>query len=403
MLSPRAICLYTAGAMTLIADSAELSAFCARQAKADFITVDTEFLRDTTYWPKLCLVQIGGPEEVAAIDTLAPDIDIAPMTELLGNSRVLKIFHSARQDMEIFYHMMGRLPAPIFDTQVAAMVCGFGDSVGYQTLARRLAGATIDKASRFADWSHRPLTKRQLDYALADVVHLRPIYRKLEKKLGRNGRAAWLKEEMAVLTDPATYALEPDSAWQRLKTRSNDRRYLAVLRSLAAWREVEAQRRDVPRGRVIRDEQLFDIAAHTPQTTEELARTRGLSRDLARGRIGQAILKAVEAGLAVPESERPAPPPKAELPKGLAPVVDLLKVLLKMRSEEQHVAQRLVASTTDLERIAADDHASVPALKGWRRKVFGEDALALKHGRLALGIDGNAVTVVPIDAEHAAE
>ena len=389
--------------MTLIADSAALAAFCARQAKAEFIAVDTEFLRDTTYWPKLCLVQIGGPEEVAAIDTLAPDLDLSPMTDLLGDPGILKVFHSARQDMEIFYHLMGRLPAPIFDTQVAAMVCGFGDSVGYQTLARRLAGATIDKASRFADWSHRPLTKRQLDYALADVVHLRPVYRKLDKKLGRNGRAAWLKEEMAVLTDPATYALEPETAWQRLKTRSNDRRYLAVLRALATWREIEAQRRDVPRGRVMRDEQLFDIAAHTPRTTEDLARTRGLSRDLARGRIGQAVLKAVEAGLAVPEAERPAPPPKAELPKGLGPVVDLLKVLLKMRCEEQHVAQRLVASSADLERIAADDQAPVPALKGWRRKVFGADALALKHGRLALGIDGSTVTVVPVEAERAAE
>jgi ribonuclease D len=389
--------------MTLIADSAALAAFCARQAKAEFITVDTEFLRDTTYWPKLCLVQIGGPEEVAAIDTLEPGINLAPMTELLGNSKILKVFHSARQDMEIFYHLMGRLPAPIFDTQVAAMVCGFGDSVGYQTLARRLAGATIDKASRFADWSHRPLSKRQLDYALADVVHLRPVYRKLEKKLGQNGRAAWLKEEMAVLTDPATYALEPHEAWQRLKTRSGDRRYLAVLRSLATWRESEAQRRNVPRGRVLRDEQLFDIAAHTPKTTEVLGRTRGLGRDLARGRIGQGILKAVEAGLAVPEAERPAPPPRAELPKGLGPTVDLLKVLLKMKSEEHHVAQRLVASTADLERIAADDHAPVPALRGWRRKVFGEDALALKNGRLALGVEARAVTVVPIDAERAAE
>ena len=389
--------------MTLITDQRELDGFCARLSTEPYITVDTEFMRERTYWPILCLVQLGGEKEAAAVDALADTIDLKPVYELMASPKILKVFHSARQDMEIFYHLMGRLPAPIFDTQVAAMVCGFGDSVGYQTLARRLAGATIDKASRFADWSHRPLTKRQLDYALADVVHLRPVYRKLEKKLGRNGRAAWLKEEMAVLTDPATYALEPDTAWQRLKTRSNDRRYLAVLRSLAAWREVEAQRRDVPRGRVLRDEQLFDIAAHTPQTTEELARTRGLGRDLARGRIGQAVLKAVEAGLAVPEAERPAPPPKAELPKGLGPVVDLLKVLLKMKSEKQHVAQRLVASTADLERIAADDHAPVPALKGWRRKVFGEDALALKHGRLALGIDGKAVTVVQVDAERAAE
>jgi ribonuclease D len=389
--------------MTLICDSAELAAFCARQAEAEFITVDTEFLRDTTYWPKLCLVQIGGPKEVAAIDTLVPDLDLAPMTELLGNAEVLKVFHSARQDMEIFYHLMGRLPAPIFDSQVAAMVCGFGDSVGYETLARKLAGASVDKASRFADWSRRPLTRRQLDYALADVVHLRPIYRKLKKRLGRNGRAEWLKEEMDVLTTPSTYALEPETAWQRLKTRSNDRRYLAVLRALAAWREAEAQRRDVPRGRVLRDEQLFDIAAHTPANIEQLSRTRGLGRDLARGRIGQAILEAVEAGLAVPEEERPAPPPRTQVPKGLGPVIDLLKVLLKMRCEEHHVAQRLVASTADLERIAAEDEAPVPALKGWRRKVFGADALALKQGRLALGSDGRTVAVVPVEPPRAAQ
>jgi ribonuclease D len=247
------------------------------------------------------------------------------------------------------------------------------------------------------------LTKRQLDYALADVDHLRPVYKKLRKKLGNNGRVGWLKEEMAVLTDPQTYALEPETAWQRLKTRSTDRRYLAVMRALAAWRETEAQRRDVPRGRVLRDEQLFDVAAHTPKTTEELARTRGLGNDMARGRIGQAILKAVEAGLAVPEKERPRPPPKADLPKGLAPVVELLKVLLKMKCERHNVAQRLVASSADLERIAADDQAPVPALKGWRREIFGEDALALKYGRLALSTNGREITVVPIAESSAAQ
>lgn len=389
--------------MTLIVDTNTLAAFCSRQAEAEFITVDTEFLRDTTYWPKLCLVQIGGPEEVAAIDTLAPGIDLAPMVELLRSRKILKVFHSARQDMEIFYQMMGDLPVPIFDTQVAAMVCGFGDSVGYQTLAQKLANATIDKSSRFADWSRRPLTKRQLDYALADVDHLRPVYQKLRKKLGNNGRVGWLKEEMAVLTDPQTYALEPETAWQRLKTRSTDRRYLAVMKALAAWRETEAQRRDVPRGRVLRDEQLFDVAAHTPKTTEQLARTRGLGNDMARGRIGQAILNAVEAGLAVPEKEWPVPPPQANLPKGLAPVVELLKVLLKMKCERHNVAQRLVASSADLERIAADDQATVPALKGWRREIFGEDALALKYGRLALSTNGREITVVPIAETSAAQ
>ncbi len=389
--------------MTLISDSLALAAFCGRQAKAKFIAVDTEFMRDTTYWPKLCLVQIGGPDELAAIDTVAPDLELGPLAELLNNRGVLKVFHSARQDMEIFYHLMGRLPAPIFDTQVAAMVCGFGDSVGYETLARKLAGAKTDKASRFTDWSRRPLTERQLNYALADVHHLRPIYQKLRKKLEKNGRAEWLREEMAVLTRPETYTLEPETAWQRLKTRSGDRRYLAVLQALAAWRETEAQRRDVPRGRVLRDEQMFDIAAHTPNTPEQLARTRGLGHDLARGRIGKAILAAVEAGLAVPEAERPAPVPKAELPKGLGPLVDLLKVLLKLRCEEHDVAQRLVASTADLERIAADDEAPVPALRGWRSEIFGTDALALKQGRLTLTCHGREIVVLPIARADAAQ
>jgi ribonuclease D len=389
--------------MTLITESAALAAFCERQAKAEFIAVDTEFLRDNTYWPKLCLVQVGGPEEVAAIDTLAPGMDLKPLLDLLYDPALLKVFHSARQDLEIFYHMTGRLPAPVFDTQVAAMVCGFGDSVSYEILVRKLAGAKIDKASRFADWSHRPLTKRQLDYALADVIHLRPAYKKLKTKLGKNGRAEWLREEMDVLTDPATYDLAPQGAWRRLKTRSTDGRYLAVLRALATWRDTEAQRRDTPRGRVLRDEQLFDIAAHTPKTPEELGRTRGLGRDLAKGRIGQAILAAVAEGLAVPEAELPRAAPRTDLPKGLGPLIDLLKVLLKMRSEEHHVAQRLVASVADLEAIAADDDAEVPALKGWRREIFGTDALALKHGRVALSSGGGRVTVVEIAGEQAAQ
>ena len=380
--------------MTLITESRALAAFCERQSRAEFIAIDTEFLRDNTYWPKLCLVQIGGPEEEAAIDTLAEAIDLAPLLDLLRNRDILKVFHSARQDMEIFFHLMDDLPQPIFDTQVAAMVCGFGDSVGYETIVRKLAGAKVDKASRFADWSRRPLTERQLNYALADVIHLRPVYKKLARKLGKNGRAGWLKEEMAVLTDPQTYRLEPETAWRRLKTRSTDRRYLAALRSLATWREAEAQRRDMPRGRVLRDEQLFDIAAHLPRTVDDLARTRGLGRDFAKGRIGRAILEAVEQGLAVPEAERPEPSAREDLPRGLGPLVDLLKVLLRFKAEEHNVAQRLIASVSDLERLAANDEAEVPALKGWRRELFGEDALALKHGRLALGVEGGKITLV---------
>jgi len=382
--------------MTMITDSDALAAFCRRQAEAEFIAVDTEFMRDTTYWPKLCLTQIAGPDEAAAIDTLAPDIDLAPMFDLMKNKKILKVFHSARQDVEIFFLLMDCLPEPIFDTQVAAMVCGFGDSVGYDTLVRKLTGTHIDKSSRFADWSHRPLKRRQIDYALSDVTNLRPVYRKLRRRLEKNGRIAWLDEEMAILTNPETYRLEPETAWRRLKTRSSDPRYLALLAALAAWREREAQRRDVPRNRVLRDEQMFDIAAHRPATAEELARTRGLSHDAARGRIGQAILEAVRAGLAVPDADCPTAPPRAERPAGLGPVMDLLKVLLKMRCEAHGVATKLVANTADLEAIAADDNAPVLALRGWRREVFGADALALKHGQLGLAVENRKIRVVPL-------
>ncbi|MCG8598426.1 MAG: ribonuclease D [Kiloniellales bacterium] len=372
--------------MTVIADSAELAAFCRRQAAADFLAIDTEFLRDTTYWPKLCLVQLGAAEGAVAVDTLANGMDLTPLGALLANQKVLKVFHSARQDMEIFFHLFGRLPEPIFDTQVAAMVCGFGESVSYDRLVSQIVGARLDKVSRFADWSHRPLTPRQLDYALADVIHLRPIYERLSRQLEKSGRAAWLSEEMTVLTTPATYALEPEEAWRRLKSRSNDRRFLAVLKALAAWREVEAQRRDVPRNRILRDEQLLDIVAHTPADSKALSRTRGLSRDFAEGRMGRGILEAIKAGQATPAEQRPKPPQRHERVSGLGPVVDLLKVLLKAKCEAHGVAQKLVASVADLELIAADDEAEVPALNGWRREIFGADAIRLKHGELALTI-----------------
>ncbi len=388
--------------MTLIADSRELAAFCERQAHAEFIASDTEFMRDTTYWPLLCVVQIAGPDEAAAIDMLADGLDPAPLFALLTDSQILKVFHSARQDMEIFFYLLGRLPGPIFDSQVAAMVCGFGDSVAYQTLARRLAGARIDKSSRFADWSHRPLTQRQIDYALADVTHLRPIYEKLRKKLKHNGRETWLSEEMAVLTDPDTYRLDPARAWRRLKPRSTDRAFLAVLQALAAWREREAQRRDTPRNRVIRDQQLLDIAAHKPEAPEQLARTRGLRQDFAQGRMGQAILAAVAEGLAVPEGARPRPVARPEPNVDAGPLVELLKVLLKLKCQEHHVAQKLVASAADLEMIALDDNAPVPALSGWRREVFGEAALALKRGELALSADGNEIALIRLSETPAA-
>ncbi len=389
----------------LITTNDDLTAFCARLADAPFVTVDTEFLRDTTYWPKLCLIQLAGPEEEAAIDALVDGLDLQPLYNLLTDPNLLKVFHAARQDMEIFYQRLnGQLPGPIFDTQVAAMVCGFGEQVGYDTLARKLTGAKIEKASRFADWSKRPLTEKQLSYALADVTHLRDIYRKLRDQLEASGRARWLDEEMAQITDPATYHMDPRDAWQRLKPKSGDRTYLALLRELAAWREREAQRRNVPRNRILRDEQIQDIAAHAPRTPQELARTRGLSGDFARGRTGEAVLNAVEHALSLPPAERPQSPRKNETPPGVAALVDLLKVLLKAKSESHGVAQKLLATTNDLEKIAVNDNADVAALRGWRYEVFGAQALALKHGRIALAARGKRVEIVELEgSERAAE
>jgi ribonuclease D len=390
--------------MPLIADSAQLAAFCARVSKADFITVDTEFMRERTYWPQLCLIQVAGPDEVAAIDPLAQGMDLKPLLDLLVDERVLKVFHAARQDIEIFFHLTGRIPTPLFDTQVAAMVCGYGDSVSYETLAAQLAGARIDKSVRFTDWSARPLTDRQISYALADVTHLRKVYEGLAKRLKASGRAHWLQEEMATLLEPGTYRLDPDEAWRRLKPRSGSKpRLLAILREVAAWREREAQRRDIPRNRIVRDETIVDIAAHAPSTVEDLARLRGLSKSMAEGRMGQDILVAVAQGISLPEDQIPVLPPPVEMPGGLGPVVELLKVLLKIKCERQQVAQKLVASTADLERIAADDNADVPALHGWRREVFGEDALALKHGRLALAMKGKRIMLMPLDQAPPAE
>ena len=384
--------------MTLITDSGALQSFCARQASVDYIAVDTEFLRDNSYWPKLCLVQVAGPQDAAVIDVLAPGLETAPLLDLMRKPDLIKVFHSARQDLEIFFYLLNEVPAPLFDTQVAAMVCGFGDSIGYDALVRRLIGKQIDKGSRFTDWSHRPLTERQINYALSDVVHLRPVYERLVKQLEQSGRSHWLESEMAILSASETYGTDPRNAWRRLKLRSTDGRFLAVARELAAWRETAAQSRNVPRNRVIKDEQLLDIAAHRPETVERLGRTRGLGQNVAKGRIGQEILEAVKAGLAVPEDERPRLAPKAEMPQGLGPLVDLLKVLLKMNCERHKVAQKLVATVADLERIAAEDDAPVPALVGWRREVFGEDALALKHGRIALSGGGSEIRVVPITA-----
>jgi ribonuclease D len=386
--------------MQLITDSAALAGFCERQKGADYITVDTEFMRERTYWPILCLVQVAGPEEAVAIDALVPGIDLQPLLALMADSAILKVFHAARQDLEIFCHLSGVVPEPLFDTQVAAMVCGFGDSVSYETLVRKLAGTGLDKASRFTDWSHRPLTERQIKYALEDVVHLRTVYERMQQRLAKNGRATWFSEEMAALADATLYRTEPAEAWHRFRLRGRaDSRFLGVLRALAAWREAAAQQRDLPRQRILRDEALLEIAAHAPRSIETLARTRSLGKGIAEGRLGNEILQAVAAGLADPDPP-PAVAQKAQNPPGLGPLIELLRVLLKQRCEDFEVAQKLVASADDLEAIAADDQADVPALNGWRREVFGADALALKHGTLALTAGRNRIELVPLPGQE---
>ena len=389
--------------MRLIADTAGLAEFCERQMHAEFVTVDTEFMRDRTYWPDLCLVQVAGPEEAAAIDPLGDSIDLAPLFELMATPAVLKVFHAARQDIEIFYKLMGAVPSPLFDTQVAAMVCGFGESASYETLAGKLAGVRIDKSARFTDWSHRPLTDRQIHYALSDVVPLRTVYEKLQARLQRNDRAAWLEEEIKILTDPATYTLDPRESWRRFKLRGGSRRTLALLRELAAWREIAAQQRNLPRNRILRDEQVMEIAAHAPSTPADLARTRGLGKGFVEGRFGGEVLEVIRHALALPDHTHPEAPTRRELPPGLGPLVDLLRVLLKLRCEEHGVAQKLVASAEDLELIAGADTADVPALSGWRRELFGEDALALKHGRIALTAAGKQIQLVRLDEPAAVE
>jgi ribonuclease D len=383
--------------MKVITKTDELADFCARQIGSSFVAVDTEFMRERTYWPILCLVQVAGAEDAAAIDALAPDIDLTRLLDLMADQRTLKVFHAARQDIEIFFNLSGTVPTPLFDTQIAAMVCGFGDAVSYETLVAKLAQATLDKSSRFTDWSHRPLTERQIRYALADVVHLRTVYEELQQRLAVNGRATWFAEEMAELCSPETYRSDPGAAWRRFRLRGRvDPRFFAVLREVAAWRETAARQRNLPRGRIMRDEAVLEIAAHAPRTIDGLARTRSLGKGVAEGKLGNEILDAIQQGLANVAAIPPPEPPRSETPPGLGPLVELFRVLLKQRCEDHQVAQKLLASAEDLEAIAADDDAPVKALSGWRREIFGEDALALKHGRLGLTVRRNRISLVEL-------
>lgn len=371
---------------SLIATSEALADYCREIADAPWVTVDTEFMRDKTYWPKLCLIQISAPEDgtECAIDPLADGMDLSPLFEIMRDGKVLKIFHAARQDLEIFYNLMGTVPAPLFDSQVAAMVCGFGDQVGYEALVKKICKQELDKSSRFTDWAHRPLTERQLNYAVSDVTHLRDIYRRLSGMLEETGRSHWVEEEMAILSSDETYRADPKNAWKRVKIRGGKPRFLQTVREVAAWRETEAQARDLPRNRIIKDDSLLDVAGSAPKSLDELSRIRGLSRGFAEGKLGKGLLAAVSRAMAVPKEDLPIPPKQERQPAGLGPMTDLLKVLLKRNCETAGVASRLIANGDDLERIAADDNADVAALKGWRRELFGEDALALKHGRIAL-------------------
>jgi ribonuclease D len=379
--------------MTLLTTTRQVEELCRELTGEPFVAVDTEFMRDRTYWPRLCLVQIAGERRHAAIDPLAPKLDLAPLLELLANERVLKVFHAARQDIEIFWRLTGRIPTPLFDTQLAAMVCGYGEEVAYETLVKQLAKARIDKSPRFTDWGRRPLSAQQLEYALADVIHLRVVYQRLQDQLERTGRQGWVAQELSVLANPRTYEQPPEEAWRRLKVRSRDRRFLAIARELAAWREREAQRRDLPRNRVLRDDLILEIAANRPTSVEQLTGLRRISLDRSSA---AGVVDAVRRALAMPEAQLPEIEQPVRLPRGVGPVVDLLRVLLKSKCEEHRVAQRLVATTSDLEAIAAEDVPDIPVLEGWRLEVFGRSALALKRGELALAVREGQVGIVPM-------
>ena len=379
--------------MQCITTTASLADACARMARQPFVTVDTEFLRESTYYPRLCVAQMASTDEATVIDALAEGIDLAPFFALMADANVLKVFHAARQDIEICWHEAGIIPSPLVDTQVAAMVLGFGDSISYDQLVQRITGDNLDKSNRFTDWTRRPLSDAQLAYAISDVTHLRDVYLALAADLDKRGRSEWMREEMRVLTSPATYRFEPEHAWERLKTRVRKPKELAILIEVAAWREREAQERDVPRSRVLKDDVIGDIAVQAPTTIERLASLRSLPKGFERSRWGEAIVAAVQRGLArdpksLPRLERPRPPVNGQA------TVELLKVLLRMTAERHGVAAKVIATVDDLDRIAADDDADVPALSGWRRELFGDKALALKQGRLTLAIEKGRVVAL---------
>lgn len=386
--------------MKIITDSDALAEVCSAYASAPYITVDTEFLRERTYWSQLCLVQIARPgdseEDAVLIDPLAPGIDLAPLWALMADEGVVKVFHAARQDIEIFWHQGNVIPTPMFDTQIAAMVCGYGEQVGYETLVRKVAKETVDKSSRFTDWSRRPLAPKQLAYALADVTHLRVIYEKLSAQIERSGRAHWVSEELGVLTNPSTYSVEPKQAWRRVKARSTSPKFLAIISALAEWREATAQARDIPRNRVMKDDALLEVATAQPKTPDDISRLRLVQREARKPEITAEILAAVAAGLACPPENRPevAPPPRRR--EGSAAIADLLKVFLKARADEMGVAAKLIAPAAEIEALAGEETEDLPVLSGWRREAFGEDALKIMTGKVGLVATRDGVRLVDV-------
>ena len=386
----------------MIETTAELKAACEIFAKSDFVTVDTEFLRESTFWPQLCLIQIASPDHEALIDPLAKGLDLKPFFDLMADVSVVKVFHAARQDLEIVHHLGGIIPHPLFDTQVAAMVCGFGDSVSYDQLVQKITGKQIDKSSRFTDWSHRPLSQKQLDYALADVTHLRDIYASLKAELEREGRAHWLEDEMAVLETPETYDLHPDDAWTRMKMRVRKPSELAVLMKVTAWREREARNRDVPRGRILKDDAIYEIAQQQPRDAEALGKLRTVPRGWERSASGAAIVAAVNEALAIPKEDLPKIAKPYQPNEGTQSAVELLKVLLKLTAEREGVAAKIIANTDDLEKIASEgEKADVQAMHGWRKELFGDRALKLIDGQLVIKFVNRKIEAVELDLPEA--
>ena len=376
----------------IIKTQAELDDICAKLAQKPYITIDTEFLRDKTFFSKLCLIQLAAPDmDAVAVDPVEFDLDLSPLNDLLHNEDVLKVFHAARQDLEIFYQMNGKIPHPIFDTQVAAMVCGYGDSIAYNKLVQDITGQILAKNAQFTDWSRRPLSSKQLKYALDDVIYLRDVYQTLEKRLKEQKRDHWVKAEMEILTSPDTYEMPIEDAWKRIKIRSDKPEVMVILQALAGWREEQARSRDVPRNRIMKDEALADIAVYMPKDIEGLSRIRNVPRDIAKNNTGKTLLNLIKSARQSPKENWPKIKRKTPFPKEAVPILEMLKLLLKINCNEEDVAPKLIATVSDLEEIATQDNADCAAMKGWRFEVFGQDALALKNGQITLGLKNGQI------------